>query len=114
MDIALLGAGLAAVVFTMAVQGPGYDALGIEKDGINESASIPLQQVAAVIQADRPLSEEQQDVLFTILPEKTWKENLRRTKARQPRTRTDSRPRPAQARKFPKTRRHGRRRSPKR
>lgn len=73
--LGLLGAGLAAVVFTMAVQGPGYDALGIEKDGINESASIPLQQVAAVIQADRPLSEEQQDVLFTILPEKTWKEN---------------------------------------
>ena len=71
----LLAAGLAAVVFTMAVQGPGYDALGIEKDGINESASIPLQQIAAVIQKDRPLTEEQQEILFSILPEETWKEN---------------------------------------
>lgn len=71
----LLAAGLAAVVFTMAVQGPGYDALGIEKDALTESISIPLQQMAAVIQADRPLTGEQRDLLFSLIPEQTWKDN---------------------------------------
>lgn len=73
--IRLLAAGLAVVVFTLAVQGPGYDALGIEKDSLTESVSIPLQQMAATIYADRPLTEEQRDFLYALIPEQTWKEN---------------------------------------
>lgn len=68
----LLAAGMAALVLTVVVQGPVYDALHIQKDSLTESISVPLQQLAATIQADRPLTEEQQQVLFTILPEEAW------------------------------------------
>ena len=71
----LLAAGLAAVVLALAIQGPGYDALGIEKDALTESVSIPLQQMAAVIYEDRPLTEEQSEFLFALIPEETWKAN---------------------------------------
>ena len=71
----LMAAGLAVVLLTLGVQGPGYDALGIEKDSLTESVSIPLQQMAATICADRPLTEEQSDFLYALIPEKTWKEN---------------------------------------
>ena len=73
--VRLLAAGLAVVLLTLGVQGPGYDALGIEKDSLTESVSIPLQQMAATICADRPLTEEQSDFLYALIPEKTWKEN---------------------------------------
>ena len=69
----LLAAGVATLVAVAVVQGPVYDACGITKDALNESISVPLQQLAATINEDRPLTEEQQEVLFTILPEEEWR-----------------------------------------
>lgn len=69
----LLAAGAVALVLTAVIQGPVYDALNIGKDSLTESISVPLQQLAATINEDRPLTEEQQQVLFTILPEDVWR-----------------------------------------
>ena len=69
----LLAAGAVTLVLTAAIQGPVYDALNIGKDSLTESISVPLQQLAATINEDRPLTEEQQQVLFTILPEDVWR-----------------------------------------
>lgn len=69
----LLAAGAVTLVLTAVIQGPVYDALGIGKDSLTESISVPLQQLAATINEDRPLTEEQQQVLFTILPEEVWR-----------------------------------------
>lgn len=69
----LLAAGVATLAVVVVVQGPVYDACGIAKDSLNESISVPLQQLAATINEDRPLTEEQQAVLFTILPEEEWR-----------------------------------------
>lgn len=68
----MAAAGAAALVITLAVQGPGYDALGIEKDSLTESISVPLQQLAATLCEDRPITAEQGEVLFSILPEEEW------------------------------------------
>ena len=64
----MVAVGAAALVITLAVQGPGYDALGIEKDSLTESISVPLQQLAATLCEDRPITAEQGEVLFSILP----------------------------------------------
>ena len=68
----MAAAGAAALVITLAVQGPGYDALGIAKDSLTESISVPLQQLAATLCEGRPITEEQSEVLFSILPEEEW------------------------------------------
>lgn len=68
----MAAAGAAALLITLAVQGPGYDALGIEKDSMTESISVPLQQLAATLYEGRPVTEEQGEVLFSILPEEEW------------------------------------------
>lgn len=68
----ILASGMAVVFVTMAIQGPVYQALHIEKDSISESISIPLQQLAAVICSGTELSEEQQEVLYSILPREEW------------------------------------------
>lgn len=70
----LLAAGVAALAIVVVVQGPVYDALDIQKDSLTESISIPLQQLAATIYRDRPLTDEQRRVLFTILPREEWQD----------------------------------------
>lgn len=64
--------GLAVLVAAMVIQGPVYNALHIKKDSITESISVPLQQIAAVICSGTELSEEQQEVLYSILPREEW------------------------------------------
>ena len=68
----LLACGLAAVIFAMVVTGPVYDALGIRKDSLTESVSVPMQQIAAALSAGAETTPEQEAVLFRILPEEEW------------------------------------------
>ena len=68
----LLACGLAAAVFALAVTGPVYDALGIRKDSLTESVSVPMQQIAAALSAGAETTPEQEAVLFRILPEEEW------------------------------------------
>lgn len=70
----LLAAGVTALAIVVVVQGPVYDALGIHKDSLTESISVPLQQIAATIYKDRPLTEEQSEFLFDLIPQQKWKE----------------------------------------
>ena len=68
----LLACGLAAVIFAMVVTGPVYDALGIRKDSLTESVSVPMQQIAAALSDGAATPPEQEAVLFRILPEEEW------------------------------------------
>ena len=68
----LLACGLAAVIFAMVVTGPVYDALGIRKDSLTESVSVPMQQIAAALSDGAATTPEQEAVLFRILPEEEW------------------------------------------
>lgn len=70
----LLAGGAVCFALVMVIQGPFYSALGIQKDSISESSSVPLQQVAAVIGEDAPLTEEQEQVLYSLLPKEKWQE----------------------------------------
>lgn len=70
----LLVAGTLVIVLSFVVTGPIYRACGIGSDSLRESISIPTQQLAAVINHNRPLTDEQKEVLFDILPEETWRE----------------------------------------
>lgn len=67
--------GMAVVIITNVVTGPVYSAVGIKNDSLRQSASIPLQQIAATINSNVELSQEQKDILFIILPEETWRRN---------------------------------------
>ena len=69
----LLVFGIATVLASAAILGPVYRSFGIGNDGAQQSISIPLQQLAAVVNSDRPLTDEQKDILFDILPEETWR-----------------------------------------
>ena len=69
----LLACGIAVAVSSAAIVGPVYRSFGIESDGAQQSISIPLQQLAAVVNSDRPLTDEQKGILFDIFPEKTWR-----------------------------------------
>jgi hypothetical protein len=69
----LLVCGIAVAIVSAAILGPVYRSCGIGNDGVQQSISIPLQQLAAVVNSDRPLTDEQKDVLFDILPEETWR-----------------------------------------
>lgn len=68
----LLACVLAAVIFAMVVTGPVYDALGIRKDSLTESVSVPMQQIAAALSDGAATTPEQEAVLFRILPEEEW------------------------------------------
>jgi hypothetical protein len=62
------------ILCTLIIQGPVYNALGVKKDTVIQSFSVPVQQIAAVIGEGKELSAEQKEVLFNIIPEETWKE----------------------------------------
>ena len=69
----LLVAGALVIVFSTILTGPIYRKCGIGSDSLRESLSIPTQQLAAVINHNRPLTDAQKEVLFDILPEETWR-----------------------------------------
>ena len=70
---ALLVSGVLVVVFSTILTGPLYRAWGIGSDSVRESISIPAQQLAAVINHNRPMTEAQKEILFDILPEESWR-----------------------------------------
>ena len=62
-------------LFSIIIQGPVYQLIGIQGRSITETLAIPLQQVAAVVNAGMPLSEDQERVLFAILPGDVWSQS---------------------------------------
>lgn len=73
--IRLLLAGLSVVVITVIVQGPVYNHLGIHKDSLVESFSVPIQQVAAAINVGAELTDYQKEILYSMIPEEKWAAN---------------------------------------
>lgn len=64
--------GLGICVTTLVIRGPVYDSLGIGKDSLTESFSIPIQQLAATINNGVELSAHQQEILFSVIPKEKW------------------------------------------
>ncbi|MCH4207798.1 MAG: DUF6020 family protein [Solobacterium sp.] len=56
------------------ITGPVYSMFGIENE-FAESVGIELQSAAAVINEGGVLSESDEEVLYTLLPEENWKED---------------------------------------
>ena len=69
----LLIPGVLVFLCTVIIQGPVYNALGVEKDTFVDFLSVPMQQIAAVIGENRNLSDSQQEILFNIISEEDWK-----------------------------------------
>ena len=67
--------GCMVIIITLMITGPVYDALGISRDSVRESVSVPLQQMAAAINSGYPMSSEQKEVLYSVAPEDVWKNN---------------------------------------
>lgn len=67
---------LVAIVFlglTMWIQGPLYQALEIEQESV-EALGIPLQQMGRVAALGKDLTKEQEEFLYSLLPQETYKE----------------------------------------
>lgn len=60
------GGGLLLAV--LLIQGPGYNALGINQSGFAESVGIPLQQISYTVIHDAELSEQDGEFLEKIIP----------------------------------------------
>lgn len=58
---------LAVLVISVLIKGPVSDAFGVERPSFTESLSIPLQQVACVVTNDRPLSQEQKELIDRVV-----------------------------------------------
>jgi hypothetical protein len=69
----LLIPGAAVLAVTLIIQGPVYDAFGVQKDSLNESMSVPIQQIAAVIGEGKELTDSQKEVLYSVISEEDWK-----------------------------------------
>ena len=65
---------LCLVAFMSTLHGPVFSALSISQGHFAESAGIPLQQLAATVEAGGPMSEEDQAILDAILPLELWAE----------------------------------------
>ena len=68
MGLVLICAALCALL----IQGPVFGTMGVVDTPIEESLAIPLQQVAAVVEAGESLTEDQESVLFQLLPRDDW------------------------------------------
>lgn len=63
----------ASLGITLWIQGPLYTSLGIQQESV-EALGIPLQQMGRVVALNGNLTEEQEEFLYQLLPEKTYKE----------------------------------------
>jgi len=63
-----------AIVISFIIKGPIYTSFGIDtsKDSKVESLSIPIQQVAAVINAGYELDNDDEKILYSIIPKEKW------------------------------------------
>lgn len=68
----VIATALGIFFITLIVQGPIYDKIGVQKDSLIESISIPLQQIAAVLSEEKKLTPLQEKVLFSIMPKQKW------------------------------------------
>lgn len=58
---------------SMIIQGPVFRATGITgTGGTQEKLAIPLQQVAAAVNAGIELTTEQEEVIYSLLPREEW------------------------------------------
>lgn len=71
----LIVTGVIVTCMALLIQGPIYNLLGIGKDSLIESCSVPLQQIAAVISEGERLSEEQANIVYSIMPREMWIKN---------------------------------------
>lgn len=71
----LVSLGLLVIIISLIIQGPVYDSLQVGKDTLSESLSVPLQQIAAVINEGTELTPYQEEILFSMLPEEEWLSN---------------------------------------
>ncbi len=67
------GTSVVLIIIAAVVQGPVYDSCGYNVDRSRESLGIPLQQVAYIVATDGTLSEEDLEVINTIMPLENWK-----------------------------------------
>lgn len=63
---------LAVLAAYYAITGTVYNWCGIRTEFV-ESVGIPLQQIAAVVVNDGDISQEEEQFLYTLLPEEEWK-----------------------------------------
>lgn len=68
----LVGSAMALLVAAMLLQGPGYDALSVERDTFVESVGVPLQQVAYVVVTGGSVTPSEQRYLDRLLPYELW------------------------------------------
>lgn len=66
---------LAALAVILAVQGPVYRAAGIPQNRFDESAAVPLQQMARVAVKDGRMSERERTFLNRVMPIEAIKES---------------------------------------
>lgn len=64
----LLPAFAAVMAFVLLIQGPVFNALGIQKSSFEEAAGIPLQQIARTVAMDGQMTEEQKAYLDQVMP----------------------------------------------
>lgn len=62
----LLGITAASLVLSLIVTGPIYNALGIKKPETLESLALPQQMIGAVLRNERPLKQDQIDLLSNV------------------------------------------------
>src|SRR5699024_2508693 len=70
-QIAVCGAIL--VVF-WAAWGKALDVAGVVQPSISESLGMPLNQIGNIVSKDRPLTEEEKDLIEQVIPLDTLKE----------------------------------------
>lgn len=65
-------AGMAAVLLAFVIQNYIYVSFGIMSDAEQEGYSVPIQQIAATLSEGYEPTEEQAEVLYSILPREEW------------------------------------------
>lgn len=71
----LIVTGIIVTSMTLIIQGPIYNMLGIGKDSLIESCSVPLQQIAAVVSEGGELSQDQANIIYSVMPREMWIKN---------------------------------------
>ena len=66
---------LPLLIAVKIITGPVYAAMGIGNLGAIESMAMPIQQVAAAVCADTPLTDEQTQILESYMEIEKWKEH---------------------------------------
>jgi len=71
----IIGTLILSMALSLGISGPLYSAMGVQPAHFAETVSIPLQQIARVINTDGNLTQDQQAFLEQIMPLEAWAEN---------------------------------------